>query len=283
MLKGLTFLSSLALATVLSLPAAVHAAPNADTVVARINGEEITLGHMIIAHATLPEQYQQLPAEVLYNAILDQLVQQTALKQSRTDDVPRQVTVSLENERRSLLAADVIEKIMAGAATDGSVQAAYDAKYADGFGDDEYHAAHILVETEEEATAIKAELAGGADFAAMAKEKSTGPSGPTGGDLGWFGIGSMVPEFETAVVAMESGQVSDPIQTQFGWHVIILNEKRKQTAPALDEVRDELTTELQQAAVEAKVGELTAAATIERPEIEGLKPEILQNLGLLQD
>ncbi|MFT7592854.1 MAG: peptidyl-prolyl cis-trans isomerase C [Paracoccaceae bacterium] len=283
MLKGLTFLSSLALAAVLSLPTMVQAEPNADTVVARINGEEITLGHMIIAHATLPQQYQQLPPAVLYNAILDQLVQQTALKQSRTDEVPRQVTLSLENERRSLLAADVIEKIMANAAKDGDVQSAYDAKYADGFGEDEYHAAHILVETEDEAKAIKADLDSGADFAATAMEKSTGPSGPSGGDLGWFGIGAMVPEFETAVVSMDPGQVSDPIKTQFGWHVIILNEKRKQSAPELDTVRAELTGKLQEDAVEAKVEELTAAATIERLVIEDLQPEIIQNLGLLQD
>lgn len=281
--KGLTFLSSLAMAAVFSLPTLVQAAPDADTVVARINGEEITLGHMIIARATLPQQYQQLPPEVLYGAILDQLIQQSALQQSRTTDVPRQVELSLENERRSLLAADVIEKIMAGAASDGDIQAAYDAKYADGFGGDEYRAAHILVETEEEAKAIKADLDGGADFAATAKEKSTGPSGPGGGDLGWFGLGAMVPEFETAVVAMEPGQISDPIQTQFGWHLIILNEKRKQTAPELDAVRGELTDQLQSDAVEAKVEELTAAARIERPEIEGLQPEILQDLSLIQD
>jgi len=283
MLKGLTFLSSLAMATVLSLPTLVQAAPDADTVVARINGEEITLGHMIIAHATLPQQYQQLPPEVLYNAILDQLIQQTALTQSRTGDVPSQVELSLENERRSLLAADVIEKIMAGAVNNGDIKAAYDAKYADGFGEDQYHAAHILVETEEEAKAIKTDLDAGADFAATAKEKSTGPSGPSGGDLGWFGVGSMVPEFETAVVSMEQGQVSDPIQTQFGWHVIILNEKRKKSAPELDAVRAELAGQLQEDAVEAKVEELTAAATIERPAIEGLQPEIIQNLGLVQD
>ena len=203
--KGLTFLPSLALAAFLSLPVAVSAAPDADTVVARVNDQELTLGHMIIARATLPQQYQQLPAEVLYNAILDQLIQQSALEQSRTTGVPRHIELSLENERRSLLAAEVIEQIMGGAAGESDVQTAYDAKYADGFGADEYQAAHILVETEDEAKAIKVALDGGADFAATAKEKSTGPSGPGGGDLGWFGTGSMVPEFETAVVSLQPG------------------------------------------------------------------------------
>ena len=277
--KGLTFLSSLALVAVLALP--VAAAPNANTVVARVNGEDITLGHMIIARATLPQKYQQVPADVLYSAILDQLIQQTALLQSRSRDVPQQITLQLENERRSLLAADVIEQVMQGAGNDADIKAAYDTKYASGFGDDEFHAAHILVETEEEAKAIKADLDAGADFAATAKERSTGPSGPGGGDLGWFSLGAMVPEFEAAVVTLAAGQVSDPVQTQFGWHVILLSERRKSTAPELESVREELAVQLRAEAVEAKIEELTAIATIERPEIEGLAPELILNLDLV--
>jgi len=277
--KGLTFLPSLALLALLALP--VAAAPDADTVVARVNGEEITLGHMIVARATLPQEYQQLPTDVLYAAILDQLIQQVALQQSRTDDVPDLIRLQIENEKRSLLAADAIEGVMAGAGAEADIQAAYDAKYADGFGGDEFHAAHILVETEEEAKAIKADLDAGADFAESAKEKSTGPSGPGGGDLGWFALGAMVPEFETAVLTLGSGEVSDPVQTQFGWHVIILNEKRKSAAPELDAVREELTTKLRQDAVEARIEELTAAATVERPEVEGLTHDLIQNLDLI--
>lgn len=283
MLKGLTFLSALAVSAALALPAAAEDAPDADTVVARVNGEAITLGHLIIARATLPQQYQQIPSEVLFDLILDQLIQQNALKQAREGDVPRHVELSLENERRSLLAADAIETIMAGAASEEDIKAAYDAKYGDGFGGDEFNASHILVETEEEAQAIKEELDGGADFAALAREKSTGPSGPNGGELGWFGLGRMVPEFETAVLALEPGQISDPVQTQFGWHVIALNDKRKEKAPELDEVREELANELRQQAVEARVQELVDAAEIDRPEIEGLDPALLENLDLVRN
>ncbi len=281
MLKGLTFLSSFALVSVLALPLAAQ--PTADTVVATVNGEEITVGHMIVARATLPQQYQQLPAETLYNAILDQLIQQTSLVQAGDGKVPREVRIQIENEKRSLLAAGMLEEIMGASAGDAEVKAAYDAKYADGYGGDEFSAAHILVETEEEALAIKADLDAGADFAQTAKEKSTGPSGPGGGDLGWFGLGAMVPEFEAAIVTLEPGQVSDPVKTQFGWHVIILNEKRKSKAPELATVREELVTQLQQDAVEARIEELTAAATIVRPEIEGMTPELIQNLDLLAD
>lgn len=281
--KGLTFLAAVAVSATLALPLAAET-PDADTVVARVNGEEITLGHMIVARASLPEQYQQLEPKVLYDAILDQLIQQNALKQSRTGtELPRHVVISLENERRALLAADEIERIMSGAATETSIQAAYDEKYADGFGGDEFNASHILVETEDEARDIKASLANGADFAATAKEKSTGPSGPSGGSLGWFGTGMMVPEFESAVVALEPGQVSDPVQTQFGWHVIILNEKRKVEAPTLETVSSEIATQLRQDALSDRVDELVGAATVERPAIEGLDPAILQNLDLVRD
>lgn len=279
--KRFTFMSAIAICSALALPVAAESTIDADTVVARVNGEDITLAHMIIARATLPEQYQQVPADVLYNAILDQLIQQTALVQSRDADVPDQVRISLENERRSLLAADAIENVMSGVGSDEEIRAAYDAKYADGLGETEYNASHILVETEEEAQAIKAELDGGADFAETAKAKSTGPTGPNGGNLGWFADGAMVPEFQTAVNALEVGEISDPVQTQFGWHVILLNDSRKASAPELDAVRNELLQKLRQDAVEMRIEDLTRNADIERPVIEDLNPEVLLDLGLI--
>ena len=226
MRKGFTFLPALALSLAISLPGASLAEPDASTVVATVNGQDITIGHMIIAHATLPQQYRQLPPDVLYNAILDQLIQQTALAQTFEGDLPGHIALSLENETRSLVAGEQVEAIMQAAASDEEIQAAYDAQYGDGTGGDEFNASHILVETQEEANEIKAELDGGANFAETAKARSTGPSGPNGGELGWFGPGAMVPEFEQAVVGLDVAQVSEPVQTQFGWHVIRLNDKR---------------------------------------------------------
>ncbi|ATF19985.1 peptidylprolyl isomerase [Phaeobacter gallaeciensis] len=283
MRKGLTYLSGLALAAALTLPMSATAEPHANTVVATVNGEEITIGHMIIARATLPQQYQQLPDDVLYDAILDQLIQQTSLKQELNGEVPKYVALSLENEARSLLAADVIEKVMENAASDEDLRAAYDEKYTDGTGGDEFNASHILVETKEDAAEVRAELDAGADFATLARERSTGPSGPNGGELGWFGKGRMVPEFEEAVLVMGAGDVSAPVQTQFGWHVIKLNDRRTSAAPAFDEVREELATQMRQDAVEDRVLSLTTAATIERPEIEDLDPSILKNLDLVRN
>lgn len=278
-------LKRLTLSITLTLAGAVAAAaePDADTVVARVNGTEITLGHMIIAHAILPQQYRELPPNVLYNAILDQLIRQTVLMQSHSGHDPRHVRLSLENERRSLLAAEEVEAVMQKAATPEEVRAFYDEKYADGFGGDEFNAAHILVDTEEEAIAIRAEIEAGADFAETAKKKSTGPSGPNGGALGWFGVGRMVPEFEAAVTTMEAGQVSDPVKTKFGWHLIKLNERRKSDAPAFEEIEGQLLQEMRQKAVENRIESLVRDAQVERPDIEGLNPEALRDLNLVRE
>lgn len=281
MLKRLTFLSAMAFAAALALPA--HADEvTADTVVTSINGTDITVGNLIIARNALPPEYQQISDDVLFGLLVDQLERQAVLAQSLDGDLPRHIALSLENERRIQMASEVIQGIADQPISDADIQALYDERYAEGFGGNEYNAAHILVETQEEAQAIKTELDGGADFAETAKAKSTGPSGPNGGDLGWFGPGKMVAPFEEAVVAMKPGEVSDPIQTQFGWHIIKLNETRKTEAPKLDEVRAELSEELSARAINERVDELMNAATVKRAEVD-IDPTILQNLDLLKD
>ncbi|HFQ15592.1 MAG TPA: peptidylprolyl isomerase, partial [Rhodobacteraceae bacterium] len=189
----------------------------ADTVLATVNGDAITIGHLIATRSALPEQYQALPDEVLFEGILEQLIQQTLLSQA-SGELSRRTQLELENERRALIAGEKIDEITAEALTQEALQAAYDAQYANAEPVPEYNASHILVETEEEAKAIIGELENGADFAELAKEKSTGPSGPNGGALGWFSEGMMVAPFEAAVIGLEPGQVSPaPVQTQFGW------------------------------------------------------------------
>lgn len=276
-----SILPALALAAASAFSVAAEEPASPETVVATINGQDITLGHMIVAFASLPEQYQQYPSEILFKGILDQLVQQTALAQSFQGGVPARVTISLENEERSLKAGEVVETVMAGAVTDEALQAAYDAQYSAGSAGEEYDASHILVETEEEASAIVEDLKNGADFAETAKAKSTGPSGPSGGALGWFGVGQMVPEFETAVIALEKGAVSAPVQTQFGWHVIKLNDKRAIEAPTLEEVRGELALDIQRAAVEAHIETLVNAANVDRKDVSGISTDSIRNLDLL--
>lgn len=287
MQKPLTFLAPLALFAALSLPLAAQETAPAEPadpaqVVATVGDTEITVGHMIVAWASLPEQYQSLPDEVLFQGILDQLIQQTALQQEFTGDLPARVELQLENERRSLVAGEAINGIMESPLDDADVQAAYDEEYGNAEQGQEYNASHILVDTEEEAQAIVEEVNAGGDFAAVAREKSTGPSGPNGGQLGWFGAGAMVPEFEAAVIALEPGAVSAPVQTQFGWHVIKLNEVRVQEAPALEDVRGELEMQIRQIRAQTKIEEVTGAASVDRSGAESVQPSVIKQLSALE-
>ena len=284
MQKRLTFLAPLAFAAALALPASAQETVAADPFcwVATVGDSEITVGHMIVAWASLPQQYQELPDEVLFQGILDQLVQQSALEQQFTGDLPKRVEIQIENERRSLTAGEAINSIMEMPLDEAEVQAAYDEEYGSVDQTPEYNASHILVETEEAALEVVAALEGGAEFAAVAREKSTGPSGPNGGQLGWFGTGAMVPEFEQAVVAMEPEAISAPVKTQFGWHIIRLNETRIPDAPALEEVREEIELQIRQVRAQTEIEEVTAAADVDRSGAEGISPSVIKQVNVLE-
>jgi len=161
------------------------------------------------------------------------------------------------------------------------LQTAYDARFAEFAPQKEFSAAHILVDTQERAEELKAELDGGADFATLAKDNSTDVgSGSNGGDLGWFGLGMMVKPFEDAVVAAEIGKVSGPVQTDFGWHLVLVKETRIAEKPTLDQMREELAADLQQRAIEAHITSVTEAATVERLG-DALDPAVLSDTTLL--
>ncbi len=268
-----------AMAMALAVPAAAQDA-TADTVVATVNGTDITLGEMIVLSEQLPEQYRALPEDVLFSGILDQLIQQTALAQTMEGKLSRKDEIALANERRAYMASAVLSDAADAAVTEEALQQAYETNFAGAEPTQEYNAAHILVETQEEAQALKEEIDGGADFAELAREHSSDGAAAGGGALGWFGPGMMVQPFEDAVRALEPGQVSDPIQTQFGWHLVKLNETRVAEAPALEEVRDELAAELQRTAIEARIAELTESAEITRND-EGIDPALLREQMLL--
>ncbi len=280
MLKSALFGAALAVAVA---GAARAEEPTADTVVATVNGKDITLGHMIAMRESLPPQYLQLDDKTLFDGILDQIIQQEALAEVSAAEMRKRDTLTLENQRRGYLAGVTLDETAKAAVTDAAVQALFDEKYAHAEPGKEYQASHILVATEDEAKAIKAELDGGADFAAIAKEKSTDRgSAAAGGDLGWFGVGMMVKPFEDAVIAMKKGEISAPVQSQFGWHVIKLVDERTAAKPTIEDVRAELEGDLQGRAVEAKVTELTGAAKVEK-KVEGIDPAILKNVALIDN
>ncbi len=272
--------AGLALGLAVALPLSAQDAPTVDTVVATVNGQNITLGELIVLREKLPAQYQQLPDDVLFKGLIDQAVQQLALEQSVADTKSKRDEMWLETDARSYMAGKALEAVVKQAVTDEALKAAYDEKYANAPDTTEYSAAHILVADEAKAKELKAQIDGGADFAELAKANSTDTgSAVNGGDLGWFGPGMMVKPFEDAVIAMKPGQVSDPIKTDFGWHIIKLAETRTAAKPTLDQVKQDLSSEIEQKAVQAHIEEITAAAKIEKPG-EGLDPKLIRDATL---
>lgn len=243
------------------------AAPTYDaaTVLAKVGDVEITLGHASLLAALLPEQYQQLPDEALLEGIVEQLVDQTVLASTTgtEEEWSTRLKLLLANERRAALAREAVENSLAEPVEEKAIQAAYNEAIGKVPAEEEFNASHILVETEEKAVELSESLRGGADFAETAKLESTGPSGPNGGQLGWFGRGAMVPEFDEAVASMDVGAISDPVKTQFGWHVIRLNETREKPKPTLAETRDQFENQIRQERLQERITALRESATVE--------------------
>jgi peptidyl-prolyl cis-trans isomerase C len=234
--------------------------PSADTVLATVDGTKITLGHLISIASNLPQDYDRVAPDQLFEGILNQLIEQTLLE-ATTPVSEQRLKFLVENERRAMASGNALDAIAAAAVSGDAVQKLYEEKIATQEPNPEYQASHILLETEEAANEVMKMLEGGADFATLAKEKSTGPSGPSGGDLGWFAKGAMVPEFEQAVVEMKVGEFVGPVKTQFGFHVIILNDQRDYAS--LDSQRQELVEEVGSNAISVEIERLKAAAKIE--------------------
>lgn len=254
----------------------------ADTVMATVNGTEITLGHMLALRDSLPQQYLGLEDKVLFEGVLEQLIQQTTLAQEREQALSKRDELMMDVDRRAYLSGVVLNKIAESAVTEEAVKKAYDVKFASVEPSREYHAAHILVATEEEAKAIHAAIVGGADFGEQAKEHSLDGSKASGGDLGWFPLSVMVEPFGKAVGGLKAGEMSEPVQTQYGWHIIKLFEDRLAEAPKIEDVREEIEGEVRAAAVESHVAALTAKAKIEKM-IDGVDPSILRSTDILKD
>jgi peptidyl-prolyl cis-trans isomerase C len=249
-------------------PAAAPAAPSPDTVLATVGGESITEGDLGFAAEDLGQELAQMPAgerrAFLLRVLIDMKVMAGAAKEAGMDKTDLFAQRLKYLEERALRRAYFSEAI-AGAVTEEAVRAEYDSFAADFVPQEEVHASHILVAEEAEANAIKAELDGGADFAAIAKDKSIDPgSGANGGDLGFFAKGMMVPEFETAAFALANpGDVSAPVQSQFGWHIIKLDEKRMSAAPAFERVAPQIQQQVLMNVFNERVEELMNGVEIE--------------------
>ncbi len=215
-----------------------------DPVVAKVGKLEIHQSELDIAVQNLDPQFAQLPDDqkkvaALSGAIDVKLLASDAMgeKLQDTDDFKKRMAYIQDRELHNAY----FRKHVVDATTDAEVKARYDKEIASLPKQEEIHAAHILVKTEDEAKQIIAQLDKGADFAALAKQHSQDSNKDDGGDLGWFGHGRMVPEFETAAFALKKGEYTKtPVKTQFGYHVIKLEDTRIAPPPPFEQVEDQV-------------------------------------------
>ena len=234
--------------------------------VGSVNGEPVYLDEVMQLTEQLPDEYRRQPLESYYPNLVAEIANtklgaKAATDANLQDNELVQDAIRIATER--ILAEAYFATEMRKMVTDEEIQSAYDRFIADSDSREEISARHILVNEKQEAVDLISKLKDGADFATLAQEFSTGPSGPKGGDLGYFGRGQMVPDFEVAAFDLEIGTfTAEPVQTQFGWHVIKLEDKRTQPAPTLEEMRSQIAQGLSQQALARLIEELRKDADI---------------------
>lgn len=273
----MTRLLRFGLALALALGTAGAAAAQDDPVVAKVGDTEFHRSDLEQSYKELPEQFRQMPVEAIYDPLLDRLIDgQLLLEAAEAEKLATDpdVEAAIARARADVLRQTLIERAVTAATDEAALKAAYEERASQpDFAVEEVTARHILVKTKEEALAVIAELDAGADFAELAKERSTDPAAARGGELGTFRRGAMVPEFEAAAFALEPGTYSkEPVQTQFGYHVIMVDAKET-TNPTFEEMEPELRTELARKAVEDLLAQVREGAEVERFNIDGTPRE----------
>jgi peptidyl-prolyl cis-trans isomerase C len=254
------------------MPAAGQAAD--DPVVAIVNGTKIHKHDLEAAQQHLPDQYRQVPLQMIYDPLLEQVISSKLLlaqaNKEKLADKP-EVQAEIARARDDVLRNSLLQQAIAAATTEDKLKAAYAAqKSQPGFAQEEVHAQHILVSSEAEAREIIAQLDKGADFGQLAKEKSTDPSAKeNAGDLGYFKRDAMVPEFSDAAFKIQPGTVGqEPVQSQFGWHVIKVLDRRT-AVPTFEEKEADLREQASHDAVNQLVAQVHTGAQIQRFNLDG--------------
>jgi peptidyl-prolyl cis-trans isomerase C len=238
-----------------------------DPVVAKVNGTEIHQSDLAMAEEDLGQNGAQMAPdqkrEYLITFYADMLLVAKAAEAKKlgdTDDFKRKLAYA----RTKLLMEQVLQSEAKAAVTEEAMRKVYDDAIGQMKKEPEVHARHILVETEDEAKAVLAELKAGKDFAELAKAKSKDPGSQDGGDLGWFTRDQMVPEFSEVAFKLEKGQLSDPVKSQFGWHVIKVEDKREKQPPEYEKVKEQLEQYVVRKQQSELITKLRAEAKIER-------------------
>jgi len=259
-------LGALALVLVVSTPIKIALAQDSDPVVARANGVDIHESDLTFAEEEIGNNIPNMPPpqkrDYLINYLADVVVlSQAAEKQGLADrpDVKRKLAF----DHNRLLMESLLQDTGKAALSEDAERQVYNDAVKQMTSQEEVHARHILVPTEDEAKAILAQLKAGADFATLAKEKSKDPGGADGGDLGYFTKDQMVPEFAAVAFKLDKGQISDPVKTQFGWHIIKVEDKRMKPTPTFEQVKGQIENYVAHRAQAALVEKLRASASIE--------------------
>jgi peptidyl-prolyl cis-trans isomerase C len=257
---------AVALAVAASAPALAQAP---DPVVARVDGKEIRSSDIALAEEDIGSNLAQMPPagkrDYVTTYLTDMILVAKAAEAKNipdNEDFKRRLTYF----RNKILMEMLLQSEAKTAITDAALHKLYDEATKQMTAEKEVRARHILVETEDEAKAVLAEIKKGGDFAELAKTKSKDPGAADGGDLGYFTKEQMVPEFAEVAFKLDKGQISDPVKTQFGWHVIKVEDKRDRPIPEFDKVKDQLESYLSRRAQAELVGKLRADAKIERLE-----------------
>ena len=253
---------------------------SADTPFVEVNGKIIKFGSAIIAFSKIQQSNVDFDQKTIFSQIVQQLVNEELLSQ-KIEKENQLTLLALEHEKRSAKAAQMVSKILKNFPSDELVNSAYQNLTDQLKGSLEYNASHILVKEEDQAKNILKNLNAGEDFEDLAKKHSVGPTAKNGGKLNWFDISTMVPEFSTALMVLSEGDISQPVKTKFGWHVIKLNETREKKIPGLEKVRPQLVQSLRQRKINDYLNSLS-----ENSEInflgQNINPNQITNLELLE-
>jgi len=250
-------------------PAAQAAIDPATTVVATVDGEKIYLSEILLQIQQLPQQYQQAPMEQIYPPMLDRVIDSRLIaKAAREAGIQDRADVKerVEQAESGIISEVYMTEKVKETVGEDALRKRYEESIKDSAEQgEEVKARHILVASEEDAKAIIEELKKGADFAELAAEKSTGPSGTSGGDLGYFTAEAMVPEFSEAAFALKPGEITEaPVQTQFGWHVIKVEDRRAVQPPSFEQMQPQLAQEMTREILTKAIEELRAGVDIKR-------------------
>ena len=253
-------------------------------IVANVNNEDISLETMIHAMNELPPEIQSQPFMTYYEDLLERVIDIKLFaqegKKMKLNEEPS-VRAAIDFVIEKVLMQAFLSKYVQENIKEENLKASYNNFIADETSREEIKASHILMDTESEAIDVINMLNDGDDFAELAKNKSTGPSGPSGGDLGWFKRGQMVPPFEKAAFSLNKNEISQrPVQTQFGWHVIKIFDKRIPEAPSYESMKSKLIQDLERKIVSKKIQDLRNDALIEKLSSSELEP--LLNLPVSQ-